>query len=126
LSRLKKVNLVPVHFDLEKELFNAEFDLVITQMVLHHVKDVNGILHKFNMMLKPGGVLAIADLFPEDGSFHEEGFNGHKGFNPVKMACELSSLGFRNINHTTCFIIKRTLENGTIKEFPVFLITACK
>lgn len=119
-------NLEPLYFDLEKGIYENEFDIVYTQMVLHHVEDINGILHKFNILLKPGGVLAIADLYPEDGSFHGEDFNGHKGFDPLRLSNELSSLGFRNINHLTCFVIKKDPGNGEIKEYPVFLITACK
>jgi len=120
------VNLYPVYFDLGKGTYEDEFDIIFTQMVLHHVDDINGILHKFSMMLKPGGVIAIADLYPEDGSFHDETFTGHKGFDPLWLSNDLSSLGFRNINHMTCFIIKKDLGNGKIREYPVFLITACK
>jgi len=126
ISQKEIHNLEPVYFDLENGIYEDEFDLVFTQMVLHHVEDIEGILHKFSMLLKPGGVLAIADLYPEDGSFHGEGFTGHKGFDPLRLSNELSSLGFRNINHLTCFVINKDMGNGKTKEYPVFLITACK
>ncbi len=126
ISQKEIHNLEPVYFDLEKGTYEDEFDLVFTQMVLHHVEDINRILYKFSLLLKPGGVLAIADLYPEDGSFHEESFTGHKGFDPGKLSHELSAHGFRNINHLTCFVIKKDIGNGKTKEYPVFLITACK
>ena len=50
-------------------------------MVLHHVNDIEKIIGKFYRLLNPGGYLAIADLYEEDGSFHGDGFTGHKGFN---------------------------------------------
>jgi ubiquinone/menaquinone biosynthesis C-methylase UbiE len=120
------LNLEPVYFDLEKGMYGDEFDIVFTQLVLHHVKDINAMLHKFSALLKPGGVLAIADLYPEDGSFHDEGFTGHKGFDPLRLSNELSALGFRNINHVTCFVIRKDIGEGNTKDYPVFLITACK
>jgi len=126
ISQKEIHNLEPVYFDLEQGTYEGEFDLVYTQMVLHHVEDINGLLYKFSMLLKPGGVLAIADLYPEDGSFHDGTFTGHKGFDPGNLSHELSAHGFRNINHLTCFVIKKDIGNGKTKEYPVFLITACK
>ena len=55
ISQQGILNLEPVYFDLEKDTYGDEFDFVFTQMVLHHVEDINGILHKFNILLKPGG-----------------------------------------------------------------------
>jgi hypothetical protein len=43
----------------------------------------------FMSLLKPGGHLAIADLYTEDGSFHGDGFHGHKGFDPAILAAML-------------------------------------
>jgi 2-polyprenyl-3-methyl-5-hydroxy-6-metoxy-1,4-benzoquinol methylase len=64
-------NLKVVEFDLDKDEYIKEhFDLVFNQMVLHHVSDVNSIIGKFKKLLNPGGYLAIADLYKEDGSFH--------------------------------------------------------
>jgi len=50
-------------FNLEAESYKEEkFDIIYSQMVLHHIKDTAAILRKFNRMLNPGGILAIADL----------------------------------------------------------------
>ena len=46
------------------------FDLVYTLMTLHHIPDTAKILGSFQALLQPGGVLCIADLDKEDGSFH--------------------------------------------------------
>jgi len=126
LRKYGAINLDPVHFDLEKGSYEHEFDLIFTQMVLHHVVDVNDILHKFNLLLRPGGFLAIADLYTEDGSFHDGEFTGHKGFDPELLMHQLSSLSFRNINYQTCFTIRKETTEGNVREYPVFLVTACK
>ena len=125
LRKYRTSKLNPVCFDLQNGSYNAEFDLIFTQMVLHHVRDINDILHKFSLMLRTGGFLAIADLYPEDGSFHEEEFTGHKGFDPELLMHQISSLSFRNINYQTCFTIRKEIGEGKVKEYPVFLLTAC-
>ncbi|MBE0667263.1 MAG: class I SAM-dependent methyltransferase, partial [Bacteroidales bacterium] len=62
-------NLKTLNCDLEQQEYKDEmFDLIFTQMVLHHVGDIRNIIIKFHDLLNPGGYLAIADLYPEDGS----------------------------------------------------------
>ena len=118
-------NLQTKFFDLEHSDLNCDkFDLIFTQMVLHHVYDIENIISKFHTMLSPGGYLAIADLYKEDGSFHGEGFNGHLGFDPDSLADILQKKQFNNISHKECFVIKRNVSDSETRDFPVFLITA--
>ena len=117
-------NMKPFLFDLEKEEFDGKFDIIYSQMVMHHVRDVNAMFEKFRKLLNPGGYLAIADLYPEDGSFHGEGFGGHLGFDVEILAVDLKNLGFTNILHHECYILKKEDEAGNIKAYPIFLLTA--
>jgi len=118
-------NLKTVNFNLEHENYNvAKFDLVFNQMVLHHITDIRDILNKFFNLLNPGGFLALADLYPENGSFHGEGFTGHKGFDPAKLSELLSKAGFNNISHRQCFVINKEISDSVKKQFKVFLLTA--
>ncbi len=119
-------NLKTVHLNLEKDAFTGIYDLIFSQMVFHHVEDIDGILEKFHSFLNPGGFLAIADLYPEDGSFHGEGFTGHLGFDPEKLSAKLSAHGFTNVSYQECFMMKKVLENGETKEYPIFLMMAYK
>jgi len=74
-------------FDLENNEWEGEkFDLLITQMVLHHIPDTKNIIKKFYNILNPGGYLASADRCPEDGSFHGKGFSGRLGFDPEERS----------------------------------------
>ena len=75
-------NLFPICFNLENGQSDQKHDLIFNQMVLHHIASIQSLFERFYNMLLPGGFLAIADLFTEDGSFHGEGFDGHKGFDP--------------------------------------------
>ncbi|MCU0456500.1 MAG: class I SAM-dependent methyltransferase [Bacteroidales bacterium] len=118
-------NLKPVLFDLEKdEWTGANFNLVITQMVLHHVMNLDLILHKFFHILLPGGYLAIADLYPEDGSFHGEGFTGHRGFDTGELADRLRNNGFANVSAGKCFTIRKENSATGRSDYDVFLMIA--
>jgi tRNA (cmo5U34)-methyltransferase len=125
ISELKATNLKALFFDLEKENWTGpKFDLVVAQMVLHHVDDIKNITEKFHGLLKTNGYLAIADLYPEDGSFHGTGFTGHKGFDPVALADNLKRTGFSNIDFRKCFTINKWISDSLTKQFDIFLLSA--
>lgn len=117
-------NMKPLLFDLEKEDFKSKFDIIYTQMVLHHIGDIDAIFNKFLALLNTGGYLAIADLYPEDGSFHGNGFVGHRGFDVEIIANKLHNIGFKNIQHQQCHLLKKEDETGNIRSYPIFLLTA--
>ncbi|MTK53808.1 class I SAM-dependent methyltransferase [Paludibacter sp.] len=120
-------NLHPTLFNMEKDDFAGEkVDLIATQMVLHHVAKIEPLLDKFYALLNPGGYIAIADLYTEDGSFHGKGFDGHNGFDPKEMGEMLVAAGFKNPQYKTCFVMSKPVESGEIKAFPVFFLTAQK
>lgn len=122
-AELYKVSHIhPLVFDLEQDNFEGEFDLIYNQMVLHHVNDFEALIHKFSAMLNPGGYLAIADLYTEDGSFHGPGAKVHLGFDPEKLKEIFTINGFKSIGYQTCFEVKR--ESGV--KYPVFLLVGQK
>lgn len=127
IEKNKISNFEARHFDLEHSELNGEkFDFIYTQMVLHHVMDIDGILQKFSNLLNPGGFLAIADLYEEDGTFHGEGFTGHKGFNIEKLSAQLTTNFLGNINYKTCFTVNRKISETETRQFDIFLLTASK
>jgi len=118
----KTNHIVPLWYDLEHKDFDGSFDIIYNQMVLHHVNDFEAIINTFYSLLNSDGYLAIADLYPEDGSFHGIDVKVHLGFDPDKLTEILKNAGFKNIEHKTCFEMQR--ESG--KKFPVFLLVAQK
>ncbi len=127
IEKSKASNLKTIHFELEKNEYSENrFDFIFTQMVLHHVDYIEGIIARFNRLLNPKGYIAIADLYPEDGTFHDAGFDGHKGFEVEHLSKLLAENGFENINHKQCFVINKPLPHGGTKQFPIFLLTANK
>jgi tRNA (cmo5U34)-methyltransferase len=121
-SYFKTNHIFPLWFDLEHKDFESKFDIIYNQMVLHHVNDYETILTKFYSLLNPGGYLAIADLYAEDGTFHGPEVKVHPGFDPDMLSETLHSKGFKNISFKPCFEVKR--DSG--KLYPVFLMVAQK
>jgi ubiquinone/menaquinone biosynthesis C-methylase UbiE len=120
-------NMSALIFDLENTDYNSgTFDLIFTQMVLHHVVNINNIIERFYKLLSKGGYLAIADLYSEDGSFHGDGFDGHMGFDIGNLSSILKIKNFHTISHKECFIIDRKISDTESKQFPVFLLIAKK
>ena len=125
IKTTKVKNLKTLYFDLEHADYRGKmFDLIFTQLVLHHVTDIENIIKKFYDLLNPGGHLAIADLYPEDGSFHGKEFTGHKGFDPAELSKLLLRPGFINISHQKCYIMNRKVSDTETKHFDIFLLIA--
>jgi len=118
-------NLKTIVFDLEHETYSGKpFDLIFTQMVLHHVTDIEKLFCNFYKILNPNGFLAIADLYTEDGSFHGEGFSGHNGFNVEDLTLTLNKCNFRVSTAEQCFTINRKISEKVTNQYPVFLLIA--
>lgn len=102
------------------------YDLIFSSMVLHHVGDIDSTLKAFVAGLKTGGVLALADLVLEDGSFHDsdQGVERH-GVDPEWLIAQLNEMGLVNAQSVIAHRIvkQRGLEQYT---YPVFLVWACK
>lgn len=123
IEATKVENLSALNFDLEhNDYAGGTFDLIFTQMVLHHVNDTESIIKKFSSLLNPGGYLAIADLYEEDGSFHGDGFTGHKGFNIEKLSEILNKNRLKYLTHKTCFTIDKKISETESGKFDVFLL----
>ncbi|MBN2744316.1 MAG: class I SAM-dependent methyltransferase [Marinilabiliaceae bacterium] len=116
----------PIYFNLDEENWTGEsFDVVFTQMVLHHVPDTFKILKRFAAMLKPGGRLFIADLHSEDGTFHDDEFIGHNGFDLNELTKLLYKASFIDITHENAFIVEK-MRKDTIRHYDGFLLMAQK
>ncbi|MED5402335.1 MAG: class I SAM-dependent methyltransferase [SAR324 cluster bacterium] len=98
-----------------------KFDLIMSAMAMHHVKDTSKLIQRFSEYLSPGAFIALADLDKEDGSFHPEDTEGvfHLGFKRNELQIILEKYGFREIQ----FITAHT-DNKEEKKYPIFLVTA--
>ncbi|MGA3013258.1 MAG: methyltransferase domain-containing protein [Bacteroidales bacterium] len=127
MEKSDRLKLKTLYFDLESaEYKGTRFDVIYSQMVLHHIKDTEVIFKRLCQLLNPGGVLAFADLYEEDGSFHDFNPDVLKGFDPEKLRPIVLKQGFKNYNAEPCFVIRREDSEGNPQEYPLFLITMNK
>lgn len=108
------------------EKASGKFDLIYSSLVFHHIKDPSGMLKALYPLLNPGGIIAIADLDSEDGSFHmDDSIIEHRGFDREHFTKMLEAASFHDVKCTTACILERFNDNGSKRgDFPVFLFTA--
>jgi ubiquinone/menaquinone biosynthesis C-methylase UbiE len=93
------------------------FNVIMTGMAFHHLKDPKNVLAKFKNHLAPGGKVFVIDLDEEDGTFHpdNEGMGVHHfGFSKKTMECWSQELGFDSFQHE---IIYEMLKNN--RSYPI-------
>ena len=119
-------NMQPLLLDLAADpLPPQRYSAVYAQLTLHHVADVERLLHGFFALLETPGYVCIADLDSEDGSFHGEGFAGHCGFDRNVLQRQAERAGFRNVCFTTAYCIEKPESPGQT-QFPIFLMVGEK
>lgn len=118
-------NVTTRHCDIGKEpLPEAEYSLVVSSMVLHHIVDVPRTLSLLRRCLRPGGWISLADLDSEDGSFHPDPTGVfHKGFDRGEICKWLGSAGFVDVSIQDAYQMRRQSDGGQSREYPLFLAT---
>jgi 2-polyprenyl-3-methyl-5-hydroxy-6-metoxy-1,4-benzoquinol methylase len=122
-------NVSPLCHDLTQGSLALEpgqgFDVILTAMALHHVHDVPLLLHRFRSLLNRGGVLLLADLDEENGSFHTNPTGvEHHGFKREWLINQLWEAGFRMIRIATAHTVTKPTATGAVGDFPVFFMSA--
>ncbi len=130
-EKLKKQGLANVrtrHVDFEKGgRIEEKFNLIVSSMTMHHVKDTASLLRQWYELLLPDGVIAAADLDSEDGSFHGNNTGVfHFGFDRGSLQALFQKTGFRDVRVVTASTMARDVEGKGKREFPVFLVIAKK
>lgn len=109
------------------DALTGSYDLVTSSMTFHHVNDVGSLLEKLYAVTKPGGMIAIADLDPDEGKFHDsnEGIF-HFGFDRYTLKKHFEAAGFVLVRNRTAAIMRKTGPDGVLRTFTIFLMTATK
>lgn len=120
-------NMHPVRLDLAEDTIPAaRFHITYSLMTLHHIQNTQDILRKFHTLLEPDGILLIADLDKEDGSFHTDGTTDvHKGFTRTDLQTQVEAAGFKGVQFITAYVIRKKVGDEE-RPFPVFLMSARK
>lgn len=119
---LKNVVLRMIDLDAPLELPTG-LDLVISSMTTHHVPDVATLLNTCAASLNSGGVLAIADLESEDGSFHDDATGiAHFGFAVEEMEGYFNQAGLTDVKTVRVMTMVKERE-GHACEYYINLTT---
>jgi len=112
-----------VRFDVASDAppSGAPFDLVVSLLLLHHVKDTSAALAGMHRLVAAGGQIAAIDLDTEDGSFHSPEAEGvhHHGFDRERLSELARAAGFIDVRVGDGHPID---DEG--RRYPMFLLTA--
>ena len=102
------------------------FDMIVSSMTLHHVKDTIAAARTFHELLVPGGRIAIADLDSDKGEFHEApGIAEHDGFDRKNLQQVFEEAGFNFVRFSQAATIHKISSlTGKPRVFTIFLMTA--
>lgn len=101
----------------EHNLEEGPFDLIISSMAFHHLKQPERVLQKLQELLSRNGIIAIIDLDEEDGSFHPDlkamGVH-HFGFTKNKIFKWGRELLFTSVHHEIINVINKNEKNYSV------------
>lgn len=128
IAEMSLETLDVIHLNLEHDAVpDKRFHMIVTAMTMHHVRNTDKLLDAFHRLLHPGGILCVADLDSEPGTFHgadtAESVH-HHGFDRSELALRLENVGFINTRDVTAHSIRKETDAGEAKDYPVFLIVA--
>jgi ubiquinone/menaquinone biosynthesis C-methylase UbiE len=113
-------------WDVEKDPpLEDRFDVIVSTMTFHHLRDIPAAVRRFHELLRPGGQIAVADLDTEVGDFHADPAGvWHFGFDRAELAGHFEAAGFSRVRAGTAYRLERPVAGGELKEFSLFLISA--
>ena len=129
--KLNKVNTVLVDLD-KGDVLTGNYDLVLSNMTLHHIKDIEPLFAQFYEVTAPDGYLCIADLDLDDGQFHSppiaEDNTGvfHFGFDRPTLHKVFTEAGFDDVRSMTAAEVVKPSIDGEMRRFSVFLMIGRK
>lgn len=121
-------NVDTEYIDLEQQHLERRYDLILSSMTMHHVRDVGALIETLVQGINAGGWLAIADLQAEDGSFHEDPTGVlHHGFPPEFFRAEFERCGLKEVRVVNAATMEKVDKaTGAPRPYPVLLAVGRK
>lgn len=128
IKEAKIVNIQTLEINDDISEIPDTYSAVITLMTLHHIVDIDQFFRSTAKILNDSGALIIADLYKEDGSFHQhvQDYNGHNGFEMEQLSEKLEKAGFKVTQVSQYFEIKKENSSGKEQSYPLFFLVAEK
>lgn len=101
-------------------------DWIISNMALHHVKDIPTLIGDMHRLIKPGGRVTIGDLETEPGTFHAPEVVPHNGFDPQQLSRLFEKGGFTPNKTHTFLTTPRKDNDGVTRTYSVFILDAMR
>jgi len=121
-------NVRTLLLDLEAgDALSDEYDLIVSNMTLHHIREVGPLLARFYKAISPGGHLCLCDLDLDDGLFHDDNQGVfHPGFDRAILRRVFMDAGFEDVRDTTAAEVTKPTRLGGLRRFTIFLMTGLK
>lgn len=122
------INNIETHqIDRLSEL-TSKHSAIATLMTLHHIPDVDEFFTHAYGALEDEGILIVADLYEDDGSFHKHNpsFDGHNGFNVSALSTIAENAGFSVQHIEQYYEIWQENFDGVEVSYPLFLFVVKK
>jgi ubiquinone/menaquinone biosynthesis C-methylase UbiE len=102
-------------------------DLAVSSMAFHHVEHVESLLVELFRVLRPAGILCVADLDLDQGQFHEDNTGVfHPGFDRTAFRDLFRDAGFSRVTDVTAAEVTKPTHKGDLRTFSIFLIIGHK
>jgi SAM-dependent methyltransferase len=126
--KLRLENVRSQLVDLDKgDRLNGRYELVVSNMTLHHVRETAPLLELLHEALVPGGTLCLTDLDLDGGHFHDDSTGVfHNGFDRAELRRAFQAAGFSDIRDSTAAEVAKPGKNGEKNIFTIFLMTGHK
>jgi len=127
-SKIESQNIANVqirNMNIEQgDVMEGCYDLIVSSMTLHHIREIKPLLDQFHKILAPRGYLCIADLYPDEGQFHANSDGVfHNGFDRETLQRVFAAASFDIIEFKTAAEVMKLVEGGT-RRFSIFLVIA--
>jgi len=125
VTKLNVGNVRTLLLDLEAgDTLPDTYDLIVSNMTLHHIREVGPLLDRFHQAIVPGGHLCLSDLDPDEGLFHSDSRGVfHAGFDRGALRRAFADAGFEDIRDTTAAEVIKPIRAGELRRFTIFLMT---
>ena len=101
-------------------------DWIVSNMALHHVKDIPALIGEMHRLIKPGGRVTIGELETEPGNFHAPDVVPHNGFDPYELSRLFEKGGFTPNKTHTFLTMPREDNDGVTRTYSAFILDATR
>ncbi len=130
-GKIRKRNLANIKtmcLDLDgRDDLPGRYDLVVSSMALHHIRETQPLLGLFHKIINPSGYLCIADLDPDGGQFHSDNEGVfHFGFDRERLCRGFIEAGFNDVRSRSAGGVMKFVVGEGMQLFTIFLMIGRK